>query len=518
MKNKEKTTLRKIEYSRKESVYLIVRGLQAGVAAGIASVLYRLLIVKAQDIMLKINEYTGANPRWLALWFLALAAMGALTAFIVKKEPLSSGSGIPQIKGELSAKISAKWHTVTAAKFAGGALAALGGLSLGREGPSIQLGGMAGKAVANITGADKTTQLRMISCGAGAGLAASFNAPLAGIMFVLEEIQHTFDKAILCMGLVAAVTADFISKIIFGQSTVFSYETADIPLRFYPVIIVLGLLLGLLGAGYNVSMSFFQDIFARIKLPAAVKTAGVYIISGAVALVLPQVLGSGQSMVEYLMQERPSVGVVLILLFAKFLFSAVSFSSGAPGGIFYPLLILGTYVGAAYGETAINLFSLDENLLGEFIVISMAGLFSSIVRAPITGVVLIAEMTGNINSLLPLAVVSLASYATANITGVKPVYTMLLEKIVKGSPPAENSPGEKVIKTFAVPIGSPVAGKTVADVDWGRHCLIVSIDRDSLSITPKGDTVIETGDELVIMISRRRLARDMERLKRIIGS
>ena len=126
------------------------------------------------------------------------------------------------------------------AKIAGGTLSIFSGLSLGREGPSIQLGGMAAKGIAKVTKADKTTQLRMISCGGGAGLAAAFNAPLAGMMFTLEEIHKTLDGNILCMGIVSTITADYISKLFFGQNTVFHYTTADIPLKSYWILLLLG--------------------------------------------------------------------------------------------------------------------------------------------------------------------------------------------------------------------------------------------------------------------------------------
>lgn len=520
MKEKEKTTFRKIEYRRKESFYLIVRGLEVGIAAGLISVLYRFLLSFAEQKLMSVIDCIKGSPLKTALWFIVLIALGVFVSFINRWEPYASGSGIPQVVGEVKGYMSPEWIRVIIAKLAGGTTSVFAGLSLGREGPSVQLGGMAAKGVARITKADKTTEHRMISCGAGAGMAAAFNAPLAGVMFVLEEIHHTFDKSLLCMSIVAAVTADYVSKLFFGQNTVFNYDTVNFPLRYYWLLILLGIILGVCGVLYNIIMSKAQDICKSIKkIPDYIKMPAVFILSGAVGLVLPQVLCGGHSMVEFLLNERPSAAIMLLLLGVKFLFGAVCFASGAPGGTLYPLCILGTYIGAVFGTASIDLLNLSSELWQEFVVVGMAGFFASIVRAPITGVVLVFELTGNMNNILPLATVSLISYAVANLIGVSPFYEILLEKIIGNNPDRSEfrNTDEKVLKTYVIPIGSPLNKKSVMQVNWGRHCLVVSIERDGVSITPKGDTVLKEGDELVVLISQRHFSRDSERLEKIIS-
>ena len=148
----------------------------------------------------------------------------------------------------------------------------------------------------------------------------------------------------------------------------------------------------------------------------------------------------------------------------------------------------------------------------------MAGFFSSIVRSPITGIVLVFELTGNMNNLLPIATVSLISYAIANLMGVNPFYEALLERMLNknNEKPKFRKTAEKVLETFVIPVGSPIANKTVMDVDWGKHCLVVSIERENVSVTPKGDTVLKEGDELVILVSQRRFSRDYTRLDALI--
>jgi H+/Cl- antiporter ClcA len=251
MKKKQKSTLRKIEHHSRESFYLIVRGTEVGLMAGLVCVAYRKMLALSEGWLFQIIDIVKGSPLKTALWLIALGFIGVAVSYIVKLVPDAGGSGIPQVTGEVKGYLTSNWVKVLAAKLVGGTLSVFAGLSLGREGPSVQLGGMAAKGVARVTKADKTTTLRMISCGAGAGLSAAFNAPLAGIMFVLEEIHRTFDKSILCMGIVAAVVADYVSKFFFGQNTIFNYQAENMPLRYYWLLIIMGLLLGLLGAFYN---------------------------------------------------------------------------------------------------------------------------------------------------------------------------------------------------------------------------------------------------------------------------
>ncbi|MGN1202958.1 MAG: chloride channel protein [Eubacterium sp.] len=520
MKEKEKTTLRKIEYHKKESFYLIIRGLEVGIVAGLVCVLYRYALSFAETGLMKVLDIIRGNPLKIALWFVALAAIGVFVSFINRWEPMVAGSGIPQVNGEVKGHFNPSWWKIIIGKFVGSTASVFSGLSLGREGPSVQLGGMAAKGVARITKADRTTELRMISCGAGAGMAAAFNAPLAGIMFVLEEIHHTFDKSILCMGIVATITADFISKLFFGQSTTFNYDTVNFPLRYYWLLIIAGILLGVSGVLYNLIMVKAQDIYKRIKkVPNYIKMPAVFLLSGAVGLTFPQILCGGHTMADLLLKEQPPVGYMIILLVGKFLFGVICFACSAPGGTLYPLCILGAYIGAIFGAASINILDLGTEFYEEFVVIGMAGFFASIVRSPITGIVLVYELTGDMNNILPLATVSLISYAVANLIGVNPLYETLLERILETNNKESEfkRADEKIIKTYVIPVGSPLDKKPIMDIDWGKHCLVVSIERNDVSITPKGETVLKEGDELVILVSQRHFSKDSERLERIIN-
>ena len=220
--NKYQHTLEKLENNTaKRSIALVIEGALIGVLAGLTAVLYRYCLTYAESGLYAVLNFIRGNAGVTALWFAALILMGCIVAKIVKWEPMAAGSGIPQVSGEVRGYLDQSFWRVVLAKFTGGTLSIFGGLSLGREGPSIQLGAMVAKSYSRLRNYDKTTEIGLLSCGAGAGLAAAFNAPLAGIMFVLEEIHHTFDRTMLVAGLIATVCADFVAKIFFGQSAIF---------------------------------------------------------------------------------------------------------------------------------------------------------------------------------------------------------------------------------------------------------------------------------------------------------
>lgn len=418
----------------KKRIYLILisEGGLVGILAGLTAVLYRYFLTWAESGLYTVLDFIRNKPLYIVFWFAILILFGLIVGAIVRWESMASGSGIPQVSGEVRGKLNPCWWRVLLAKLIGGTVSILGGLSLGREGPSVQLGAMTAKGFSRIAKKKKKHELILISCGAGAGLAAAFNAPLAGILFILEEIHHTYDKTLLAAGITATITADFVSKIFFGQHVIFSYPGSTIPLRDYWLLLLLGVLLGVAGAFYNFFMLKVQGFFQSMKkIPPAIRIVIPFLFAGILGLVLPQVLAGGHSMVELLETSHPSVTFLLLLLIVKFLFSAVSFGSGAPGGIFFPLLVLGSYIGAIYGDLSIQLLGLSDNMWSQFIILGMAGLFSSITRAPLTGIILITEMSGNMHRLLDIGVVCILAYATANLLGSKPIYDSLLENILK---------------------------------------------------------------------------------------
>jgi hypothetical protein len=212
------------------------------------------------------------------------------------------------------------------------------------------------------------------------------------------------------------------------------------------------------------------------------------------------------------------VGTMVVLLIVKFLYSALCFGSGAPGGIFFPMLILGSYLGAIFGTMIISGTSLDSAYLVNFITISMAGFFTAIVRAPITGILLIAEMTGTFEHFLSLAVVCIISYVVAHLLNSEPIYESLLGRILaKNGLKETDEPDHKVLRSFAVGTTSIAVNQKIMHIDWPEHCLIVTINRGREELIAKGSTVIHSGDVLVALIDESYLGMVTEGIQLICG-
>jgi H+/Cl- antiporter ClcA len=204
----------------------------------------------------------------------------------------------------------------------------------------------------------------------------------------------------------------------------------------------------------------------------------VFLLAGVLGYFLPQVVGSGHDMINLVVDGNAALKWILLLLAAKFLFSIISLSSGAPGGIFFPLLVIGAYVGAAYGHIMIAQFGIDPQYFVNFMIIAMAGYFAAIVRAPITGIILITEMTGSFNHLLAIATVAIVSYITAELLRSTPVYEGLLDRIVSRVPGETTCmTDDKIIVQNIVEANSPIANKRIYEIDWPEDVLLISLKR-----------------------------------------
>ena len=496
-----------LKRARRLPVILIGEGLLTGAAAGLVVLLYRVALTYAGRWLNAVIHFIGGNPLRTAGWFLVLFLLALITGKLVKWEPMISGSGIPQVEGEILGKLNQNWKKVLPAKFIGGFLCLFGGLSLGREGPSIQLGAMTGQGISRMLGRGKTEEKYIMTCGASAGLAAAFHAPLAGMMFSLEEIHKGFSAAILVSVMTASVTADYICSHIIGLDPVFQFRLEHVlPQNYYWLLVVLGVLLGVLGTLYNRGMLKAQELYKKWKwLNETKRLVIAFMAAGVMAVVMPSVLGSGGDLIVSLTEGEMVLTAVLVTFAVKFLFSAVSFGSGAPGGIFFPLLILGAMAGGAFAMTCTELAGLDPVYTNNFVLLAMAGFFTAIVRAPITGIILLFEMSGSVSQMLSLAIVSVAAYITASLLRSEPIYDSLLGRILEGDKKkGEAGPGrQKVLSEFVIMSGSVLEGRAVQEIHWPENCLLVSVEREGKELIPKGKTRLAAGDRLTVMSDER---------------
>lgn len=410
---------------------MMFEGAAVGALTGIVIVLFRLAVQKMESITQLILACAEKNILFVAVWALFLFFIAMTLTVLVKLEPMISGSGIPQVKADVRGDLNLKWWRVLLCKLAGCILALGGGLSLGREGPSVQIGGMIGKGFSRVTKRIPAEERFLMTCGAGAGLTAAFNAPIAGAIFCLEEMNRSFSEKTLLTAMASTITADFVASYVFGLKPIFTLKVGQtMPLKYYWIIIALGIVLGVLGVVFNKTLSKFQNLYKKPvfnQLKIFLPFAMVFVLSFA----YPSVIGGGTHLVEVASTGTLMIGGLCVLFLIKFVFFMFCFGSGSPGGIFMPMLVFGAVLGGIFGQICGLGLGFGNIYLETFVIVGMAGYFSAIVRAPITGIILISEMTGSLSHLLALSLVSLTAYFTADILKAKPVYEQLLDRILR---------------------------------------------------------------------------------------
>lgn len=498
---------------------IIGESIVVGAIVGFVIVIFRYLLEKASELSTAIYATVRENMNLLPFMIIGLVIVGVIIGLILRFEPLSSGSGIPQIEGQLARKIEVSWWRVLLAKFTGGLLAIGSGLSLGREGPSVQIGAAIGQGFGKVFKRTKIEEKFLITCGASAGVAAAFNAPLAGLMFALEELHKHFSAKVLTSAMSAAIVADLISKYFFGLQPAFNLQNVLVlPQNYFFSIIVLGVILGIFGALFNKSLIASMKFYGRLNwLPFWAKPIIPLMFVGLFAIVLPEVLGGGHHLIEVLTHGNLGISILVVILIVKFFFTMISYGSGAQGGIFLPLLVLGALVGSIYGNFIHIAFDMDSNLISSFIILAMAGTFSAIIKAPLTGIILILEMTGGISHLLALALVSITAFITADLLRSAPIYETLLDRIIKKADNRTHNGDArtKMLIEKAVAISSKIDGKLVKDIDWPAHCLLITIKRCEQEIIPNRDFQILSGDLLIILTDEFHAAEVLSKLTKI---
>lgn len=498
----KKDTSHLIKRAENFKAILTTEGFAVGVIAGLVVLLYRILLEYAGKGMEIVLGLCRKEPLAAGLWFVVLIILACIVGRLVKYEPMISGSGIPQVEGEMTGRLNQVWWRVLPAKFLGGFLSLFAGLSLGREGPSIQIGAMAGKAVSKALDRGKTEEKYLLTCGASAGLAAAFHAPLAGVMFSLEEIHKNFSVSVLVSVMTASITADYISSQFMGFQSVFQFDIGlEVQPQYYWHIVILGVILGIMGAFYNKMTMWVQGLYFKAKkLNETTRLLIPFLLAGVLGMVMPEVLGSGHHLIDMAAEGNMVLKTFLILFVVKFFFSLICFGSGAPGGIFFPLLVLGALIGGTYSTFAVQYMGLDASYVSNFVLLAMAGYFTAIVRAPITGIILIFEMTGQVSQMLSMSLVSIVAYLVASGLKSAPIYESLLSSLLKrrGQQVPEKT-GEKILQEFVVCHGSTLHGHMIQQIEWPKNCLLVAVKRSEAELIPRGRTILMSGDVLVTM-------------------
>ncbi|WP_064611983.1 ClC family H(+)/Cl(-) exchange transporter [Streptobacillus moniliformis] len=512
-------------HSRKIRLKLIFYSIITGLITGVIVSSYTLLLSKITIFRNNLIE-KNINPL-LPLIIILFISIAIIIQYTLNKYPLISGSGIPQVMGLIQKKVKFNWLPELITKFFSGLLAIFIGFSLGREGPSIHLGSLVGQGVNEISKRTEVEKKYLITCGASAGLAAAFNAPLSGAIFAIEELHKFFSPILLICVLIASLFANLISKFLLGTQLSFESFSFISPINFELKEIIIHLILIsilcfviiLLASIFNYSIIKFKNIYSNIRLSKYTKISIVALFSLLVVYFLPEITGGGHHIIEHLLEYNSTFRLLGLILVGKFLFTMISYSTGAPGGIFLPLLVIGALVGKIYGIFLVNTFNFTEEYMTLFVLIAMTSYFTAVVRTPITGIILILEMTGNFSNLFSLVIASTITYAFTELLKHNSVYEELFENMFeKHDKEAQFIEKNEKIVTIKIPVisDSKLSNKMIKDIKWPQNLLIIGIERTgSPQFIPKGDTVLKDSDILILLTDENTSKKYMNKLSEL---
>jgi CIC family chloride channel protein len=364
------------------------------------------------------------------------AAAVALAAWMVRRiEPHASGSGIPHVEAVLHGDLPPAPARLMFVKYIGGVLAIGFGLALGREGPSVQMGANVANWIGKLFRRAWPDCRVLIAAGAGAGLATAFNSPIAGAVFVLEELLRKFELRISIAALGASTAAITVARIFLGDAPDFQVQTfANVSPPTVLLYIVLGAIAGLAGVAYNRTLLGALALSDRLaRYPVEIRAAFVGGCVGALAFFAPGLVGGGDPLTQAALAGVPALAVLPALFVLRFYLGAVSYAAATPGGLFAPLLVLGAQLGLFCGILFAHLFPGLTITPEAFAVVGMAALFTAIVRAPLTGIVLVIEMTAAFVLLLPMLAACFAAMLVATLLRDEPIYDSLRVRTMRSA-------------------------------------------------------------------------------------
>lgn len=411
------------------------------VAGGTASV-FRLALSYLDDFrdgMFSHAGYSGISSYLIPILFSVVGISVAL--FLVKTfAPEASGSGVQEIEGALDEIRAIRWKQVLPVKFIASLFSLGSGLLLGREGPTIQIGANLGKMIKDIFKQTEDKTNLFVSAGAAAGLASAFNAPLAGIIFVIEEMHGHFRYTFFSFAaiMVASGTADLVVRFLVGADPVIQMTVFPTPdLTSIWLFVLLGLLFSFVGYAFNRLLIVSLDVFGHLsKISLALGVILVGLLVASVGIFNPKMIGGGYDTIREVLDVSNTMKFLVGLFVVRLILTILSYGTGVPGGIFAPLLALGVTFGMLFGIVMQQF--LPEQIIqpGIFAVAGMAAIFSSTVRAPLTGLVLAVEMTSNFELILPLIITTVTASAVTARLGNQPIYTTLLKRSQERLPSA----------------------------------------------------------------------------------
>ena len=423
--------LSRIARHSKPSDFLVLLGMAilVGISTGLLAVLFINLIQLVRAFSLQIINWLGHSAGLL----LTMAAAGLIVGYLIHRwTPEASGRGIPEVmeavalqKGHIPARVILTKLVATSITLGAGG-------SAGRQGPIVQIGAALGSTMGRIIHFSSEQRRTIVACGAAAGVSAAFNAPIAGSIFALEVVLGKLSVRYFSAVVISAASAAIVGRIFFGDLPTFDVPIYSFQLNELILFVLFGLLAGLLAVVFVRSLGWSEKAFDRLRLPAPFTAALGMLLTGLVILVFPgdAISGSGLSYIGATLIGNWDVSTTLLsaLLVAKIVATCLTLGSGNSGGVFAPLLFIGSVAGLIFGKMAHSFWPEVALFPEAFAIVGMSAVFAAATRAPITAVLIVFEMSNDYRLILPLMLASVIATVLAEYIFPESIYTLKLRK------------------------------------------------------------------------------------------
>ena len=416
---------------RSRLLALAASGLVVGALAGLVGSAFNFALVAAERFRGSLLEWAHHYPGmgWLAPVLLAGGAAFVARWLVRRYAPEASGSGVQRVEAIIRGDAGKLNPAVLPVKFVGGVLALGAGLALGREGPTVQMAAAIGEGWARLFKLRPGDHRALLAAGAGAGLAAAFNAPLAGAIFVFEELLRRFELRVAVATLSACSGGLVIMRMLIGDRLVFAVPPIVVDLfPGYLLFLAFGVVMGTMGVLYSHMVVAGLDVADRTRIRPEMQAALVGGVVGLLAFVAPDAIGSGESQAQAMLDGGHTFATVAILFAARLVLGPLCYAPGLPGGLFAPLLVIGASAGLLLGMGAETMFPALKTPLAAFAAVGMGALFVAVVGAPVTGIALVVEMTGATTLFVPLLTACAGALAVPALLGCRPIYDTLRDR------------------------------------------------------------------------------------------
>jgi CIC family chloride channel protein len=418
------------ELKTNEHTIMAVLAVAVGLAGGFGAVGFRYLIDFFQNLAYGSSEellnVVLALPWYLKVWVPAAGGLvvGPLVYFFARE---AKGHGVPEVMEAVALKGGVIRKRVVFVKILASAISISTGGSVGREGPIVQIGSAIGSALGQVLKVSQDRMRTLVGCGAAAGIAATFNAPIAGAMFALEVVLGEFGLATFSPIVISSVVATAVSRAFLGDIPAFivpAYELVSV--WEFPMYLVLGIFCAMVGVAFTRGLYRVEDLFDDFKFPEYLKAIIGGMILGAGGLFFPQVLGVGYGAIDLALMQQLAWWLLLVLIVVKILATSITIGSGGSGGIFAPSLFMGAMAGGFFGTVAHQLFPTVTASAGAYSIVGMGAVVSATTHGPLAAILILFEMTGNYKIILPLMLSCIVANLFAGQLMKESIYTLKL--------------------------------------------------------------------------------------------